>query len=117
VYNQHRLIFQEIILGEMWMDIARRIIQLRTLRGISTNRLAVIAGVSQSHLREIELGNKQPGIDILERICSGLELTLGDFFSDPLQEFSPELVRFVRASAKLSPKQLERLTLFIESLS
>lgn len=98
------------------MDIAQRIIQLRTEHGISTNRLAVVSGVSQSHLREIELGNKQPGIDILERICSGLGITLGDFFSDPLREYSPDLVRLFRASAKLSPKQLEQLTLFIESL-
>jgi len=98
------------------MDIAQRIIQLRTERGISTNRLAIVAGVSQSHLREIELGNKQPGIDVLERICSGLGFSLGGFFSDPLQEFSPEIIRFVRASAKLSPKQLEQLTFFIESL-
>ena len=98
------------------MDIAQRIIQLRTERGISTNRLAGIAGVSQSHLREIELGNKQPGIDILERICSGLGITLSDFFSDPLQEYSPELVRLIRASAKLSPRQLAQLTFFIESL-
>ena len=38
------------------MNVASRIIYLREQKGLTTNKLANMAGISQSHLREIELG-------------------------------------------------------------
>ena len=42
------------------MNVASRIIYLREQKGLTTNKLANMAGISQSHLREIELGLRNP---------------------------------------------------------
>lgn len=47
------------------MDIGERIIFLRTAKQYSVNKLANLAGISQSYLRDIELGNKNPTVEIL----------------------------------------------------
>ncbi|MBQ2420406.1 MAG: helix-turn-helix transcriptional regulator, partial [Clostridia bacterium] len=45
------------------MDIGSRITQLRKAKGISTNKLSNLAGVSQSYLREVEMGKKNPTVE------------------------------------------------------
>ena len=97
------------------MDIGARITELREAKGLTTNALSKRAGVAQSHLREIELGNKQPGIEVLEKICSGLNITLADFFGDN-KEMSVEMKRLIRAAQKLKSDQIELITKFIESI-
>jgi HTH-type transcriptional repressor of puuD len=97
------------------MNIGCRIIELREAQGLTTNALSKLAGVAQSHLREIEMGNKQPGIEVLEKICNALGMTLGDFFADN-KDMSAGIKRLVRAVERLSPSQLEYITKFIESL-
>jgi transcriptional regulator with XRE-family HTH domain len=64
------------------MTIAERIIQLRTKKGYSTNKLAQLSTIGQATLREIEIGKKSPNIVTLEKICKALEISLADFFSD-----------------------------------
>ncbi|MBQ7499907.1 MAG: helix-turn-helix transcriptional regulator [Clostridia bacterium] len=74
------------------MDIARRIISLRTSRKITTNKLANMAGISQSYLREIELGNKNPTVEILSYICDALNISLKEFFTEEELTINPILV-------------------------
>ena len=45
------------------MDVGSRIKYFRCKKNISVNKLANLAGVSQSYLRDVELGNKQPTIE------------------------------------------------------
>ena len=45
------------------MDVGKRITNLRATKGLSTTALAHKAGLAQSHLRDIELGNKNPTRD------------------------------------------------------
>jgi transcriptional regulator with XRE-family HTH domain len=73
--------------------------------------------VAQSHLRGIELGSKQPGIDVLERICESLGLTLADFFNVENQDNQAGMHRLVNAAEKLNPEQLEQLIKFIEVMT
>lgn len=64
------------------MDIGKRITYLRSQKGYTVNKLANKAGISQSYLREIELGNKNPTVEILSYLCEVLELSLSEFFDD-----------------------------------
>lgn len=73
------------------MNVGDRIKHLREQKGITVNKLANLSGISQSYLREIELGNKQPTVEYLEYICFGLKISLQDFFSDPEQNINPLL--------------------------
>lgn len=69
------------------MDVGKRIQFFRLKQGITVNKLANIAGVSQSYLREIELGTKQPTVEYLSYICDGLGISLATFFeSDESQD-------------------------------
>ena len=47
-------------------DVGARIKELRIKSGLTVNGLANKAGISQSYLRDIELGNKQPTVEYLE---------------------------------------------------
>ena len=61
--------------------LAGRIKALREAKGFTINKLASQAGISQSFLRDIELGNKKPTVDTLDAICWALDISLSDFFS------------------------------------
>ena len=54
----------------------------REQKQISTNKLANLAGISQSYVRDIELGNKNPTIEVLFQLCQTLGISLKDFFDD-----------------------------------
>ena len=64
--------------------IAFRITQLCEERDISTYSLAIVCGVDKSTIYSI-LGekSKSPQVASIKKICDGLEITLGQFFSTP----------------------------------
>lgn len=64
------------------MNTAERIIQLRTKKNYSTNRLAQLAGIGQATLRDIEIGKKNPNVTTLEKICQALDISLAEFFTE-----------------------------------
>lgn len=86
------------------MELQKRITYLREQKGITVNKLANLAGISQSFLREIELGNKKPTIETLSYICDALEISLKDFFDDDLFKQFPEN-ELLNEIYKLTPEQ------------
>ena len=46
----------------LFMNVGERIKELREKRGLTVNKLANLAGISQSYLRDVELGNKNPTV-------------------------------------------------------
>ena len=74
------------------MDIANRIINLRKKKNMSTNKLANEAGISQSYLRELEMGSKNPTVEMLSYICYALGISLKEFFSEDEYEIQPFLL-------------------------
>ena len=64
--------------------IAKRIIELCEDRNIAINALANISGVSPSTVYSILNEKSQnPGAITIKKLCDGLEITLGEFFSTP----------------------------------
>ena len=64
--------------------IANRILQLCDERGIAVNELADISGVSPSTVYSIRnVKSQNPGSITIKKLCDGLEITLGEFFSTP----------------------------------
>lgn len=62
--------------------IAQRIRQLCKERGITPNKLSTISAVSQATIKSILNGESQnPGTVTIKKLCDGLEITLGEFFS------------------------------------
>ena len=65
--------------------ITKRIYALCDERGIAPNKLANMAGLPSATIRCIFYGrSKNPGTRTLLDICQALEITLFDFFNDPL---------------------------------
>ena len=92
-------------------DVSARIKELRMQRGLTVNGLANLAGISQSYLREIELGNKKPTIEYLEYICDALNVSLVAFFD--VQGDDDEVIDTI---SRLNRRQKEKLSEFIKSL-
>lgn len=52
---------------------------------ISVNHLATLAGMNPSTLKNIVYGlTRNTGIETVQKICSGLNMSLADFFEDDL---------------------------------
>ena len=93
------------------MEVGKRIEELREKRGYSQNRLAEWAGVSQTHLRRVELGEADITVGHLRLICAALGISLKDFFSE-----SDETDEITAAVSALSMKQRKLLSEFLKSL-
>ena len=73
--------------------------------------MAERAGVSQTHLRRIELGQADITVGHLQLLCDAMNISLNDFFSEDTD--SDELGVAV---SKLSQIQKMRLADFLKSL-
>jgi transcriptional regulator with XRE-family HTH domain len=74
------------------MDIAKRVKTVRESKGISVYKLAQLSGISSTYLYEIELGKKQPTVEIISRICNALDISLETFFAENKEEIKIPLV-------------------------
>ena len=97
------------------MEINERITYFRCLKGYSVNKLANLSGISQSYLREVELGNKNPTVEILSLLCDTLDISLKDFFDDQISGnfFNDPLIAKIY---RLSPDQRKALLCFLETI-
>ncbi len=93
------------------MEIGRRIAFFRSGKGYSVNKLANLSGVSQSYLREIELGNKNPTVEFLTVLCDTLGISLKEFFDD--QPTDPLISKIYQ----LTPQQRKTLGDFLDSMN
>ena len=93
------------------MDVSKRLRDLREKSGYTQNGLAERAGVSQTHLRRVELGQADITVGHLQMLCDALGITLQDFFDVEIKQ--DELSSIL---AKLTPKQKTLLITFLESL-
>ena len=93
------------------MDVSKRIISLRERCGLTQNGLAERAGVSQTHLRRVELGQADITVGHLQLLCDAMSISIQDFFKDDSNSDEMSV-----ALSKLSPKQKTLLITFLESL-
>lgn len=97
------------------MEIGKKIKQLREQKMYTINKLANMAGVSQSYLRDVELENKNPTVAFLSLICDALDISLQDFFNENSQSgiFNDPIIQ---AIYKLNPEQKNALLLFLKTM-
>ncbi len=83
------------------MQTGERIRTLREDAGFSQNKLAEMAGISQTHLRRVELGQAGISVDHLEMICDALKITLKEFFDVAQGAFDFFFKKFIKKSFPL----------------
>ena len=97
------------------MEIGDLIKNFRQQQNISVNKLADLAGISQSYLRDIELNNKNPTVTTLSLICDALKLSLADFFNAYCGQ-SSSVNALIEEIYRLNPEQRKLLEAFLHSL-
>lgn len=93
------------------MDVSKRLIGLRERCGLTQNGLAERAGVSQTHLRRVELGQADITVGHLQLLCDAMSISIQEFFAE-----KPDSDEMAVAFSKLSPKQKTLLLTFLENL-
>ena len=93
------------------MDVSKRLIYLRERCGFTQNSLAERAGVSQTHLRRVELGQADITVGHLQLLCDAMSISIQEFFTE-LSDSDEVAVAF----SKFTPKQKALLLAFIDSL-
>ena len=93
------------------MEVGERIKELRERAGFTQNRLAEWSGVSQTHLRRVELGQQDITIGQLRLVCDGLGVSLSEFFN-----VSEERENISDVISRLTPKQKQLLIDFLKSI-
>ena len=69
---------------ELLLAVRNRILALCGERDITGNKLADISGLPPSSVKNIVYRkSKNPKIATIKKICDGLDITLGEFFSTP----------------------------------
>ena len=61
-------------------NIAVRIKELRRQNGITQERFALMTNLNRSYLADIEKGNRNFGIDTLDKIIDGFGIGYEEFF-------------------------------------
>lgn len=54
----------------------------RKLAGLTPETLALRAGVSRAAIQFVENGRRMPGVELLERLCMGLGITLLELLAE-----------------------------------
>lgn len=93
------------------MDVGKRLISLRERCGFTQNGLAERAGVSQTHLRRVEMGQADITVGHLRLLCDAMSISIQEFFNEEVDSD-----KAVAALSNLSPKQKALLLAFLESL-
>ncbi|MCD8197273.1 MAG: helix-turn-helix domain-containing protein, partial [Lachnospiraceae bacterium] len=98
-----------------YMNVGDRIKYFRNQKQFSVNKLANLAGISQSYLRDIELGNKNPTVEILSYICEALDITLCDFFNETtIRKLEGDAL--ITKIYQLNSEQKQALLQFLETI-
>jgi transcriptional regulator with XRE-family HTH domain len=69
--------------------IGARIRELRAQKGLTLDALAERADVSRSMLSRIERGESSPTAQLMNKVCSGLDITLSILFAETAAPSSP----------------------------
>ena len=97
----------------MNLDVSARIKELRMARGLSTNKLSNMAGLSQSYVRKLERGESKPTVESLDLLCHALGITFEDFVN--YKDKSVLQLQAIKIIGTLSDEQLEGFCKLMDS--
>lgn len=98
-------------------DVLGKIREEKEKRGWTDYQLAENSGLTQSTLSTWNKRDIEPGIASIEKICSGLGITLSQFFSqsDNPDQYSSEQKQILEIWGKLSPTQRKSVLQMLNS--
>jgi transcriptional regulator with XRE-family HTH domain len=102
------------------LEILKRIDHYKNLKGWTEYKLAAQSGITQSTINSWYRNNTCPSVPSIEKICNGLGITMGQFFSYPNTigtDLTPLQTELMDISITLSEPQLKTLISFIKTIN
>ena len=66
----------------IWTIVGRNLRKIRKQKGISIERLSFISDVNKNYISDLERGNRNPTIIMLDRLAFSLEIEVKEFFEE-----------------------------------
>lgn len=100
------------------LNIAERLKNARKSKDISVYKLSQLSGVSETHIRDLERGDRNPSFDTLNRLAKPLGLSLADMFkeSEDVSYLNKEEKELVECFRMLSKNKADTLLQFLKTL-
>ena len=67
------------------MHIGKRLGDLRRVRNLTSEQLAELCGIDNTHIRHIESGSRSPSLGLLIRLCNALKVSPYYFLQDCIE--------------------------------
>ena len=100
------------------MDIAQRLKQVRKSKNISVYKLSQSSGVSETHIRDLERGDRNPSLDTLNRLAISLGLSLPDLLNENREVYylTDKEKEFIECLRMLSDDRADALLKFLKTI-
>ena len=100
------------------MDIAQKLKNTRESKNMSVYKLSQLSGVSETHIRDLERGDRNPSFDTLSRLAKPLGLSLAELFkeTEDVSYLSNEERELVECFRMLQKEKADALLHFIKTL-
>ena len=101
------------------MDIASRLKKIRTSKGYSVYKLSQISGVSETHIRDLERGDRNPSLDTIDRIAKTLGISLSELLNEneEISYLTAKEKELLECYRMMTDNQGDTLLAFIKTLN
>ena len=100
------------------MDISKRLKTIRQSKDISVYKLSQLSGVSETHIRDLERGDRNPSFDTLSKLAKPMGLSLSELVneSDDIAFLNKEEKELIECYRMLSKNRADTLLAFLKTL-
>lgn len=100
------------------MDISERLKSIRVAKNMSVYKLSQLSGVSETHIRDLERGDRNPSIDTLCRLVEPMGVPVSELFteSNNMTVLSDEEKALLDCYRMLSKDKADSLLVFLKTL-
>ena len=100
------------------MDISERLKSIRVAKNMSVYKLSQLSGVSETHIRDLERGDRNPSIDTLCRLVEPMGVPVSELFteSNNMTVLSDEEKALLDCYRMLSKDKADSLLVFLKKL-
>lgn len=97
--------------------VNKRILELCKERGYTIYRLSALSGIPTSTITSILKRNNAPTLPTLQKICSALDLTLAQFFSEGFNTLTPSQSEYLTEFNRLTAHERELVLAYIQGIN
>ena len=100
------------------MDISERLRSIRKAKNMSVYKLSQLSGVSETHIRDLERGDRNPSVDTLCRLVEPMGVPLFELFneSNNTTVLSDDEKTLLDCYRMLSKDKADSLLIFLRTL-